>query len=185
MAKAKTEPAAKPATKTAADGKLLDKIFEEQKALDGVFARLFDEDRQPTPEESAILRRWGPHSRHDFDRWFERGIGRLRGIRKLQSRAGSGADRERAKDEAGAAEAKLASERPQIERQIAELQTRIQEFEDIAAERQAKHDTYVQAVGALGADHMLPVFIRDAVKAAKRRRDPVEVERLKRFYVPE
>ena len=144
-----------------------------QKAAERIFDRL---PESWTPGDHAILRRVGPrpggspsHDRNSFQRWLGEQTGRLRVVRAQQAVAGSVADREQAKQRADEAAAEFARRGPEIEAEVARLQSQLADLAQSAKQAQGVVDRREAAVVALQVEDRLPAWVRDELHAVQRR----------------
>lgn len=165
-----TTPAREPPQDDMFGQELAEQNLRERRALEDVFSFLA-QGGELDAARLALLRRWGPRTdnwegRKAYTKWLEKEVNRVKNVRELQAKAGSGDDRQQADAEATAAEDELSRQRPEIEAEIRALQARLSSLETTATRLRSASDARKAAVNELQQHRVLPTFIQDDLKLA-------------------
>lgn len=145
-------------------------MLKERKTLESIF-NLLAEGRQPNAAQLAVLRKWGPRDKPEFDKWTRKESTRCANVKQLQQQAGSGIDRQQAQAEAEKAESELARQAPQIQAEIDALRTRLARLENEARRLRSASDARQAAVAELQQPRILPAFVQDDLRLANDRQN--------------
>jgi len=146
------------------------------RAVESVFTKLAD-GSELTDSELAILRRAGPQivprdggrSARAFERWKTTETARILKVRKLQSQAGTGSDRQAASDAATKAETAFASRSAEIDAAISQLQAERSKLQQTADVARAESDRRQVALRRLREKSVLPAYVYDRLRQAENR----------------
>lgn len=155
------------------------------RAAESIFCKLADGD-ELSDDELSVLRRTGPQvvprdggrSARAFERWKHAETSRILVVRKLQSKAGTGEDRQAASDAAEKAESKLTARSAEIAETVAKLEAERAELEQSAVKARADSDRRQTALSKLREKSVLPTYVADRIQQCKRRWSPDNGHRL-------
>lgn len=145
-----------------------DQLLKERRALENCIADLAD-GKELSAGRWAIVRKWLPDDRAEFNKALDREKGRLAGVRKMQAVAGTLADRSQAESEATNAEVEATRKRPEIENEIARLERQLVSLKHSAHALRTAADRRTMAIETLRVDRSLPPYVLDEISAAARR----------------